>query len=106
MISLMDNEVETLDDLILDISTTNDQQDFMRRISYARRRLNYLQRELEEKHALVSALTTGSARRAMGGHMGALTAAQLGAGTKRKNRVCFFFFWFFVFFGFFFGFFF
>lgn len=67
IIELVDTESETLDELILS-ATTNDQGDFMRRISSARRRCSYLERELEEKHALLSALTSGAARRAMGGH--------------------------------------
>eukprot|EP01122_Echinamoeba_exundans_P000511 TRINITY_DN10449_c0_g1_i1.p1 TRINITY_DN10449_c0_g1~~TRINITY_DN10449_c0_g1_i1.p1 ORF type:complete len:504 (-),score=74.64 TRINITY_DN10449_c0_g1_i1:474-1985(-) len=67
MIELLESEAATLDDLILNAGA-NDQLDFMHRILSARRRCSYLQRELEEKLALLSALTSGHARRAVGGH--------------------------------------
>jgi magnesium transporter len=69
MIDLLDSEAVTLDDLILNAGA-NDQLDFMHRILSARRRCSYLHRELEEKLALLSALTAGHARRAVGGHEG------------------------------------
>lgn len=82
VIELVESEAYTLDDLILSASA-EEQSDFMHRITSVRRRCSYLQRELEEKRALLSALTSGRARRAVGGHEATLAFANSESGSSK-----------------------